>query len=40
MQDKLSLVPKAKSLDDLIQKAKSYVASAKSPETLKAYRND
>lgn len=41
MQDrKLSLVPKAKSLDDLIQKAKSFVASAKSPATLKAYRND
>jgi hypothetical protein len=36
MQDrKLSLVPEAKSLDDLIQKAKSFVASAKSPATLK-----
>jgi len=41
MQDrKLSLVPKAKNLEDLIQKAKSFVASAKSPATLKAYRND
>lgn len=41
MQDrKLSLVPKAKSLDDLIQKAKSYIASAKSPATSKAHRND
>jgi integrase len=41
MQDRrLSLVPKATSLEDLIQKAKSFVASAKSPATLKAYRND
>ena len=41
MQDrKLSLVPKAKNLYDLVQKAKSFVASAKSPATLKAYRND
>lgn len=37
---KISLVPKAKNLDDLIQKAKSFVASAKAPATLKAYRND
>lgn len=37
---KLSLVPKSQSLEDLIQKAKSFVASAKSPATLKAYRND
>jgi len=37
---KCSLVPKASSLEDLIQKAKTFVASAKSPATLKAYRND
>lgn len=37
---KLSLVPKATSLEELIQKARSFVASAKSPATLKAYRND
>jgi len=41
MQDRrLAVVPKAQSLEDLIQKAKSFVASAKSPATLKAYRND
>jgi len=35
-----TLVPKPDSLEELIQKAKSFVASAKAPATLKAYRND
>lgn len=35
-----SLAPPASNLEELIQKAKSFVASAKSPATLKAYRND
>jgi integrase len=35
-----SLTPKATSLEELIQKAKTFVAAAKAPATLKAYRND
>ena len=35
-----SLTPKAASLEELIQKAKIFVAAAKAPATLKAYRND
>ena len=35
-----TLVPKPTSLEELIQKAKTFVAAAKSPATLKAYRND
>lgn len=35
-----SLAPQASSLEDLIQKAKTFVAAAKAPATLKAYRND
>lgn len=35
-----SLAPSVPSLEELIQKAKSFVASAKAPATLKAYRND
>jgi hypothetical protein len=35
-----SLAPQVPSLEELIQKAKRFVASAKSPATLKAYRND
>ena len=35
-----SLTPKSTSLEDLIQKAKTFVAAAKAPATLKAYRND
>jgi integrase len=35
-----SLTPKAASLEELIQKAKTFVAAAKAPATLKAHRND
>ena len=35
-----SLTPKSASLEELIQKAKTFVAAAKAPATLKAYRND
>jgi hypothetical protein len=35
-----ALAPKPASLEELIQKAKSFVAAAKAPATLKAYRND
>jgi integrase len=35
-----SLAPKSTSLEDLIHKAKTFVAAAKAPATLKAYRND
>jgi integrase len=35
-----TLVPNPASLEELIQKAKSFVAAAKAPATLKAYRND
>jgi integrase len=35
-----SLTPKPASIEELIQKAKSFVAAAKAPATLKAYRND
>ena len=35
-----TLVPKPDSLEELIQKAKTFVAAAKAPATLKAYRND
>jgi integrase len=35
-----SLSPKAASLEELIQKARTFVAAAKAPATLKAYRND
>ena len=35
-----SLAPKQSSFEELIQKAKSFVAAAKAPATLKAYRND
>jgi hypothetical protein len=35
-----TLVPKPTSLEELIQKAKTFVAAAKAPATLKAYRND
>ena len=34
------LAPKPASLEELIQKAKTFVAAAKAPATLKAYRND
>jgi integrase len=37
---KYSLIHKAASLEELIQKAKTFVAAAKSPSTLKCYRND
>ena len=35
-----SLTPKAASLEELIQEVKTFVAAAKAPATLKAYRND
>ncbi len=35
-----SLAPQVPSIEELIQKAKAFVASAKAPATLKAYRND
>jgi integrase len=35
-----TLVPKPACLEELIQKAKTFVAAAKAPATLKAYRND
>jgi integrase len=35
-----SLAPKPSSLEELIEKAKTFVAAAKAPATLKAYRND
>jgi hypothetical protein len=35
-----SLAPQLSSLEELIQKARNFVASAKSAATLKAYRND
>lgn len=35
-----ALVSKPASLEELIQKAKTFVAAAKAPATLKAYRND
>jgi integrase len=35
-----SLVPQAPSLADLIEKAQTFVASAKAPATLRAYRSD
>lgn len=35
-----SLTPKAAGLEELIQKAKNFVAAAKAAATLKAYRND
>jgi hypothetical protein len=35
-----TLVPKPASLEELIQKAKTFVAAAKAPATLKAYRTD
>jgi site-specific recombinase XerD len=35
-----SLTPKPASLEELIQKAKTFVAAAKAPATLKAYRSD
>ena len=35
-----SLAPKPTSLEELIQKAKTFVAAAKAPATIKAYRND
>jgi hypothetical protein len=35
-----SLVDKTTNLEDLIKIAKAFVASAKAPATLKAYRND
>jgi integrase len=35
-----SLTPKPAGLEELIQKAKTFVAAAKAPATLKAYRND
>jgi len=34
------LAPKPASIEELIQKAKTFVAAAKAPATLKAYRND
>jgi integrase len=37
---KYSLTPKPASIEELIQKAKTFVAAAKVPATLKAYRND
>ena len=35
-----SLTPKPSTLEELIQKAKTFVAAAKAPATVKAYRND
>ena len=35
-----SLAPQAPSIEELIQKAKIFVAAAKAPATIKAYRND
>ena len=35
-----SLVTQVPSIEELIQKAKTFVASAKAPATLKAYRSD
>ena len=35
-----SLTPKSASLEELIETAKTFVAAAKAPATLKAYRND
>jgi integrase len=35
-----SLAPQVPSIEELIQKAKTFVAAAKAPATLKAYRND
>jgi hypothetical protein len=35
-----SLTPRPSSLEELIQKAKTFVAAAKAPATLKGYRND
>ena len=35
-----SVTPKPASLEELIKKAKTFVAAAKAPATLKAYRND
>ena len=35
-----TLTPKPTSLEELIQKAKTFLAAAKAPATLKAYRND
>jgi integrase len=35
-----SITPKPASIEELIQKAKTFVAAAKAPATLKAYRND
>lgn len=35
-----TLVPQSASLEELIQKAKTFVAAAKAPATLRAYRND
>jgi hypothetical protein len=35
-----TLAPKPASLEELIQKAKTFVVAAKAPATLKAYRND
>ena len=35
-----ALAPSPASLEELIQKAKTFVAAAKAPATLKAYRND
>jgi integrase len=35
-----SLTPKPASIEELIQKAKTFVAAAKAPATLKAYKND
>jgi hypothetical protein len=34
------LTPKPAYIEELIQKAKTFVAAAKAPATLKAYRND
>ena len=35
-----SLAPQAPSIEELIQKAKAFVAAAKAPGTIRAYRND
>ena len=35
-----SLAPQVPSIEELIQQAKTFVAAAKAPATLKAYRND
>jgi hypothetical protein len=41
MQPHLSPIPaQVPGLEELIQKTKEFVAAAKSPATLKAYRND